>query len=66
MLWKKLQSIYEEKTTLNKATLVRRLFCLQYKEGKNMAEHMNELQGIVNQLINVSLKIEVQVQVITP
>lgn len=61
-LWKKLESMYERKTALNKATLVRRLVRLLYKEGKNMAEHMNEFQGIVNQLTNVSMTIEDEVQ----
>ena len=54
--------MYERKTTLNKATSVRRLVRLQYKEGKNMAEHMNEFQGIVNQLANVSMNIEDEAQ----
>ena len=58
VLWKKQQSMYERKTALNKATLVR----LQYREGKSMVEHMNEFQGIVNQLTDVSMKIKDEVQ----
>ena len=60
-LWKKLQSMYERKTTLNIATLIRRLVRLQYKEGKSMTKHMNEFQGIVNMLKTISMKIEDEV-----
>ena len=40
--WEKLRSLYERKTTQNKAFITRRLVNLKLKEGKSIAEHLSE------------------------
>ena len=58
VLWKKLESMYERQTTLNKTSLIRRVVNLKYKEVSNMTEHLNEFQGLVNQLKAMKLVLE--------
>jgi len=47
-LWTKLKSLIQKKTAHNKALLVRRLVKLQYSDGQNMIEHLNNFKGLVN------------------
>ena len=61
-LWKKLESMYERKTAQNKATLIRRLVNLKYKNGHSVAEHTSDFQGLVNQLNALKMKIEDELQ----
>ena len=42
VLWKKLESMYERQTPLNKTSLIRRVVNLKYKDGSNMTEHLND------------------------
>ncbi|MGV7988754.1 hypothetical protein PJP10_30710 [Mycobacterium kansasii] len=42
--------MYERKTAGNKIFLIRRLVNLKFKDGGSVAEHMNEVSNIVNQL----------------
>ena len=51
-LWTKLESLYDRKTAVNKAFLFRKLVNSKYKEGTPIAEHLNEIKSIVNQLGN--------------
>ena len=62
VMWRKLESIYEQPTPQNKANLMKRLVNLKYKEGRSIAEHTSEFQGLVNQLttMNISLDDELQ------
>lgn len=41
-LWKKLESMYERKSAQNKAFLIRKLVNLKYREGRPVAEHLND------------------------
>ena len=41
-LWIKLEEIYQEKTSWNKALLTRRLVNLKFQRGTTVAEHMSE------------------------
>ena len=61
-LWKKLESMYERKTAQNKATLIRRLVNLKYKNGHSVEEHTSDFQGLVNQLNAMKMKIEDELQ----
>ena len=47
-LWEKLKSLYERKTTQNKASIARKLVNLKLKEGNSIAEHLSEFQDLVN------------------
>ena len=61
-LWKKLESFDETKTYGNKAFLIRKLVNLKYRDGASIAEHLNEMQSITNQLsfMKMSLYDELQ------
>ena len=54
--------MYERKTAQNKATLIRRLVNLKYKNGHSVAEHTSDFQGLVNQLNAMKMKIEDELQ----
>ena len=64
VLWKKLESMYEKQTALNKTSLIRRVVNLKYREGFNMTEHLNDFQGLVNQLTAMKLVLEDEIQVL--
>lgn len=57
-LWKKLGGLYERKTAGNKAFLIRKLVNLKYKGGTSVAEHLNEMQSIVNQLSSMKMVLD--------
>lgn len=61
-LWTKLESMIQKKTPRNKAFLVRRLVKLEYKDGDNMIEHLNNFKGLVNQLNKIEMKVEDELQ----
>ena len=48
VLWKKLETMYERKTTQNKASLIRRLVNMKYQNGHGVAKHMSDFQGLIN------------------
>ncbi|GKV40824.1 hypothetical protein SLEP1_g48425 [Rubroshorea leprosula] len=61
-LWTKLEGLFERKNALKKASLIRKLVNLKYKEGKNVSEHLNNFQEILNELVTVKLAIDDEVQ----
>ena len=60
-LWKKLDSTFARQTGVNKASLMRRLVKLQYKDGRSVVEHLNDFQGITNQLKGVGITLDDEV-----
>ena len=62
VLWKKLESLYEGKTTQNKVFLIRRLVNLKYKERCSIGEHLSEFQSLVNQLAIVKMTLDDELQ----
>ena len=64
VLWKKLESMYERQTALNKIFLIRRVVNLKYKNRSNMIEHLNDFQGLVNQLSAMKLAFDDEIQVL--
>ena len=63
-LWEKLRSLYERKTTQNKAFIARKLVNLKLKEGKSIAKHLSESQDLVNQIVTMKLVIDDELQVL--
>jgi gag-polypeptide of LTR copia-type len=57
-LWKKPESLYEQKTTANKAFFIRKLVNLKFREGTSVAEHLNEFQILINQLSAMKMTLE--------
>jgi len=52
----------QKKTPRNKASLVRRLMKLDYKDGQSMMEHLNSFKGLFKQLTKIDVKIEDELQ----
>ena len=63
-LWEKLKSLYERKTTQNKAFIARKLVNLKLKEGNSIAEHLSEFQDLVNQMGTMKLVGDDELQVL--
>ena len=61
-LWEKLKSLYERKTTQNKASIARKLVNLKLKEGKSIVDHLSEFQDLVNQMVTMKLVIDNELQ----
>ncbi|KAL6211098.1 hypothetical protein ACLB2K_016326 [Fragaria x ananassa] len=61
-LWRKLESLYERKTTANKAFLIKKLVNLKYKGETSINEHLNEMQSIVNQLSSMNMALDDELQ----
>ena len=43
-MWQKLELMYERKTAMNKASVVKRLAKLEYQDGISVIEHLNVFQ----------------------
>lgn len=57
-LWAKLEKIYLLKIPSNKLQLRRKLYCLNMEENGDLMKHMNEFDGIIDQLKKVDVKVE--------
>ena len=55
VLWRKLETIYEQPIAYNKAILMKMLVNLKYKEGLSITEHTSEFQGLVDQLTTMEI-----------
>ena len=60
-LWNKLEELYASKTGNNKLFYLTKLLQLKYREGTSMADHLNDMQGIVEQLSRMGIKIDNEV-----
>ncbi|BBH02603.1 hypothetical protein Prudu_013229 [Prunus dulcis] len=45
-------------TTQNKASIIRRLVNLKYKDGRSVTEHLSNFQGLINQLTNMQMVLD--------
>jgi hypothetical protein len=61
-LWQKLDELYVRKEGTNKMFLIKKLMCLRYKEGTQIVDHVNEFQGIINQLSSMGITFEDKVR----
>nr|XP_040249189.1 uncharacterized protein LOC120966742 [Aegilops tauschii subsp. strangulata] len=61
-MWQKLESMYERKTSMNKASVIKRLAKLEYRDGTSVIEHMNVFQCHINQLSPLKINFEDEVQ----
>ena len=57
-----LAAMYEKNTFRNKATLIRRLVNLKYKDGKSMTKPTSDFHGLMNQLTTMKMKLEDDLQ----
>jgi hypothetical protein len=61
-LWQKLESMYERKTAVNKASVIKQLAKLEYRDGSSVIEHLNVFQGHINQLTAMEINLDDEVQ----
>lgn len=57
-LWNKLEQLYASRTSKNKLFLLKQLMQLRYKEDTPISDHVNECQGLLDQLSNVGVKFD--------
>jgi gag-polypeptide of LTR copia-type len=57
-LWEKLESLYERKTTQNKAFYIRKLVKMKYKEGSSVSDHLSQFQDCVNCLSTMKMVLD--------
>ncbi|VFQ98128.1 unnamed protein product [Cuscuta campestris] len=57
-LWEKLKCMYERENALNKASIMRRLVKLDYRDGHSVVEHLNDFQGLISQLSSMKLVLD--------
>jgi hypothetical protein len=62
ILWTKLETLYERKTTQNKASTIRRLVNLKYRETQSVSEHLSDFQRLINQLTNMKMVLKDELQ----
>ena len=60
-LWQKLESMYERKTVVNKALVIKQLAKLEYRDGSSVIEHFNVFQGHINQLTAMKINLDDEV-----
>ena len=61
-LWNELESLYARKTGNNKMYLIKQFMSLKYKDGQSMSDHLNEFQGVIDQLSAMNVKFEDELQ----
>jgi hypothetical protein len=61
-MWQKLESMYERKTAMNKASVIKRLAKLEYRDGSSVIEHLNLFRCHINQLSAMKINFEDEVQ----
>ena len=55
VLWRKLETIYDQPIAQNRANMMKMLVNLKYKEGRSIIEHTSEFQGLVDQLSTMKI-----------
>jgi len=61
-LWIKLEQLYARKSGNNKMFLIKQLLALKYIYGTSMTYHLNNFQGIMNQLSAMGIKFDEEIQ----
>ncbi|RDY05076.1 hypothetical protein CR513_11128, partial [Mucuna pruriens] len=57
-LWEKIESLYASKCGNNKLFLLNSIVSLKFKEGTSFSDHLNEFQGILDQMSRMGIKFE--------
>ena len=60
-LWNKLEMLYSSKTGNNKLFYLTKLVQVKYKEGTSLPDHLNEMEGIQDQLSRMGVKLDDEV-----
>ncbi|RDX67308.1 hypothetical protein CR513_53834, partial [Mucuna pruriens] len=57
-LWEKIESLNASKCENNKLFLLNSIVSLKFKEGTSLSDHLNEFQGIIDQMSGMGIKFE--------
>ncbi|RDX62257.1 hypothetical protein CR513_59428, partial [Mucuna pruriens] len=57
-LWEKIESLYASKCGNNKLFLLNSIVSLKFKEDTFLLDHLNEFQGIIDQMSRIGIKFE--------
>ncbi|KAL3621326.1 hypothetical protein CASFOL_036238 [Castilleja foliolosa] len=57
-LWRKLESLYQSKSLVNKLFLRKKLYNLRMHEGDSFSAHLNEFNTLIGQLVSIGVKFE--------
>nr|KYP70932.1 Retrovirus-related Pol polyprotein from transposon TNT 1-94 [Cajanus cajan] len=60
-LWEKIESLYASKPGNNKLYLLNCLMNLRYRESSSISYHLNEFQGLLDQLFGMGIKFDNEV-----
>lgn len=60
-LWDKLEILYASKTGNNKLFLLKQLMNIRYKEGTPISNHINDFQGVLDQLFRMNVKFDEEI-----
>ena len=55
VLWKKICVMFENKNFVNRFSIFRKIVRFRYQDGSSMAEHLNVIQGFINQTTSLDL-----------
>lgn len=61
-LWEKLETFYASKTGNNKLFLLKQLMTFKYKEGSPILDHINDFQGVLDQLSGMGVNFDDEIQ----
>ena len=61
-LWEKLETLYASKTGNNKLFLLKQLMTFKYEEGSPILDHINDFQGILDQLSGMGVNFNDEIQ----
>ena len=61
VLWKKIESMFETKNTLNRVSIIRNIIRLRYHDGSSMVEHVNVFQDVINQTVSLDIPLLAEV-----
>ena len=56
--------MYEQKIGLNKASCLKQITRMRYKDGKVMTEHLSNFQKLINQVTTLNLNLDDEVPVL--
>lgn len=57
-LWEKIESLYASKSGNKKFYLLNRFLNLRYQEGTSISDHLNEFQGLLDQMSSMGIKFD--------
>ncbi|RDY10897.1 hypothetical protein CR513_04516, partial [Mucuna pruriens] len=60
-LWEKIESLYVSKCRNNKLFLLNFIVSLKFKEDTFLSDHLNEFQGILDQMLGMGIKFEYEI-----